>query len=103
MEGEPEQRQYYCAMCKSRLDYHKHLQYWLCPECFQQYDPSIQDVPLKNIIDSGVKIYPELQHNPTLDEFHCVKPGKYEFRIIDYSNAARIFGYVRSVFVCPSA
>lgn len=36
-EEEKELREYYCACCKSRLDYHNHLDVWLCPQCFQQY------------------------------------------------------------------
>jgi hypothetical protein len=32
-EEEPELRLYYCASCKSKLDYHKHLSIWICSEC----------------------------------------------------------------------
>lgn len=59
-EEEPEQRQYFCASCKSRLDYHKYLDIWICSECYQQYDSKIQD--------RHIKVKPEFKlnsyHNP---------------------------------------
>lgn len=31
---EPEQRQYFYTVDKSRLDYHKYLGIWICSECY---------------------------------------------------------------------
>ncbi len=64
-----EQRQYWCAICKSRLDFLKETKtIWRCNECMQYYDTSIQDVPIKNINDSRVKTYAELEHYHQLDD-----------------------------------
>ena len=41
---------------------------WYCSACVQHYDTNIQDVPLKNIKDSRVETYPELQQYPTSEE-----------------------------------
>jgi hypothetical protein len=41
---------------------------WYCQDCVQYYDTTIQDIPLKNIKDSRVGTYPELQHYPTAEE-----------------------------------
>lgn len=62
-----EQTLYYCAMCKSRLEYHKHLCIFICPECFEQYDTKIQDRP---ILKKGFKITPhhELNRYPKFDD-----------------------------------
>jgi hypothetical protein len=69
LEGEePELRKYYCASCKSRLDYHNYLKVWICSECFEQYDTNIQDVPLKDTKELRVKTYPELSYYQTWDE-----------------------------------
>jgi hypothetical protein len=68
-EEEPEQRQYWCAICKARLDFLKETgTIWRCNECMQYYDTSIQDVPVKDIRDTKVKAFPELDHYPTADE-----------------------------------
>lgn len=42
-----EQRQYFCALCKARLDFLKETgTIWRCNECMQYYDTSIQDAPV---------------------------------------------------------
>jgi ribosomal protein L37AE/L43A len=70
-DEEPEQRTYFCAFCKSKLD---HLRegidntIWRCNECMTYYDTNIQDFPLKNISNSGVKTYSEFQYYPVFDE-----------------------------------
>jgi ribosomal protein L37AE/L43A len=51
-----EHREYWCAICKSRLDYVKNLDMWYCSACVQHYDTNIQDVPLNNIKDSKVRM-----------------------------------------------
>jgi hypothetical protein len=73
-DEEPEQREYFSAVDKSRLDYHKHLDIWVCGECFQQYDPKIQDTPIKD--KSGFKLYSHAGHNPyaTFDESDPYQP-----------------------------
>jgi hypothetical protein len=65
---EPEQREYFCAVDKSLLDYHKYLDIWICHECFQHYDTRIQDTPIKD--KSGFKLFAHSEHNPyaTLDD-----------------------------------
>jgi ribosomal protein L37AE/L43A len=63
-----EQREYYCAICKSRLDFMKDTgTIWRCNECMEYYDVSIQDVPIKNMSESRVKVYPELDRYSTYD------------------------------------
>jgi hypothetical protein len=53
---EPESKQYWCAICRSRLEYRKNLEIFICTECFEQYDPKIQDTPIAN--NSKYKITP---------------------------------------------
>ncbi|MFY9965282.1 MAG: hypothetical protein WAK50_06045 [Nitrososphaeraceae archaeon] len=36
--------------------------------CVQYYDTTIQDVPIKNVKDSKVRTFPELDHYPTYEE-----------------------------------
>jgi len=68
-DEEPEQRQYFCALCKSRLDFLKETgTMWRCNECMEYYDTSIQDVPVKDLRESKVKTYTELSHYPTAEE-----------------------------------
>jgi hypothetical protein len=68
-EIDPEKRKYYCAICKSRLEYHRHLGIWICSECLEQYDPErLYNVPLRDTKDFILKPYMELQHNPTWDD-----------------------------------
>jgi hypothetical protein len=68
-EEDKEQRQYWCAVCKSRLDFLKETgTMWRCNECMEYYDTSIQDVPIKDIKESRVEAYPELDHYPTAEE-----------------------------------
>lgn len=70
-----EQRHYFCAICKSRLDFLKETKtIWRCNECMQYYDTSIQDVPIKNIKDSRVKTYAELEHYHQLDDDDIFMP-----------------------------
>ncbi|MGC1132582.1 MAG: hypothetical protein WA941_07155 [Nitrososphaeraceae archaeon] len=38
---------------------------WMCSNCSQTYDTSIQDVPIKDM--TKVKVYPELDRYPTYD------------------------------------
>lgn len=38
LEYEPEERAYFCAMCKGKLEYIKNLQVWNCTECSSYYD-----------------------------------------------------------------
>jgi ribosomal protein L37AE/L43A len=68
-DEDKEQREYWCAICKSRLDYLEGTNsIWMCSNCSQMYDTSIQDVPVKDIKESRVKTFPELDHYPTTDE-----------------------------------
>jgi hypothetical protein len=67
-DEEPERREYYCSICKSILDFLKDTEtIWRCNECMQYYDTSIQDVPIKDLSESKVKVYPELDKYPTYD------------------------------------
>ena len=70
-----EQRQYWCAICKSRLEFLKETgTMWRCNECMEYYDTKIQDVPVKSIKDSRVKTYPELSRYPTYEEDDVFTP-----------------------------
>jgi hypothetical protein len=68
-DEEPERREYYCSICKSRLDFLKDAEtICRCNECMQYYDTSIQDVPIKDVSESKVRIYSELDKFPTYEE-----------------------------------
>lgn len=66
-DEEPETRQYFCAMCRSHLQYHKHLSIWICPECFQQYDLRIQDRPIANKHGFNVTPHHDINRYAKLD------------------------------------
>lgn len=68
-DEEPEQRSYFCALCKSKLDHLHGIDntVWRCNECMVFYDTSIQDMPLGDISRTGVKTYSEFQYYPTYD------------------------------------
>jgi hypothetical protein len=68
-EEDPDDRIYYCAMCKGVLDYDKHLEAHLCKSYVQYYDTTnIQDTPLKDIKDFQLAPYSQLQNYPVFDE-----------------------------------
>jgi ribosomal protein L37AE/L43A len=74
-EQNKERREYFCAICKTRLDFLKETgTIWRCNACMQYYDTSIQDIPLKNIKESRVKTFPELSKYPTYDESDVYLP-----------------------------
>jgi ribosomal protein L37AE/L43A len=74
-EEDPEQRHYFCALCKSRLDFLKETgTMWRCNECMEYYNTSIQDVPVKDLRESKVKTYTELSHYPTYEEDDMFTP-----------------------------
>lgn len=63
-----EQEHFYCADCKSKLDYLKSSEaIWRCDNCMIYYDTRIQDTPLKDITDSQLRPYSDLMHYPTVD------------------------------------
>jgi hypothetical protein len=66
---ESETRKYFCAVCKSKLDYLKGTEtIWRCNECMEYYDTKIQDIPIGN--NKGFKVVPhhEINRYPKLDE-----------------------------------
>lgn len=67
LEPEPEQRQYWCAECKSPLSYLRASNtIWRCDECLSYYDLNIQDSPIR---DKGpFKLVPYQQHYPSADD-----------------------------------
>jgi hypothetical protein len=67
-DEDKEEREYFCTICKSKLDYLKNMDMWYCEACVQYYDTKIQDIPIKNIKDSRVKTYAELEHYHQLDD-----------------------------------
>jgi ribosomal protein L37AE/L43A len=74
-EEDKEVRRYWCAICKSRLDYLEGTEtIWMCSNCSQMYDTSIQDVPVKDISESKVRTYTELDHYPTYEEDDMFTP-----------------------------
>ena len=61
MEEEPEERTYWCAICKSKLVYLNHIDTILkCDNCLQYYDTKIQDRPVKGKSEFKLKSY----HDP---------------------------------------
>jgi hypothetical protein len=71
---EPEDRTYYCALCKGILDYDKRLEAYTCKACVQWYDMRIQDLPLKDIKDFQLVPYGEQRHYRTFDENDSMTP-----------------------------
>ena len=67
-EEDKELRKYWCAICHGKLNYLKQMDMWHCPACVEYYDQKIQDVPIKDIKESRVKTFPELDHYPTAEE-----------------------------------
>jgi len=68
-DEEPEQRQYFCSICKSILDLLEGTKtIWICSNCTQTYDTSIQESPLKNISGQRIKTYPEFEYYQVYDE-----------------------------------
>lgn len=67
LEGPPEDRAYWCAMRKGKLDYIKNLEMWSCSDCSSYYDTRIQGVPVKSTTRFKVVPWFELQHYPTTD------------------------------------
>jgi hypothetical protein len=66
--AEPEDRHYFCAMCKSKLDYSKYLEAYECKECVQYYDvQNLQDKPLTDIEDFKLVPYGAQRHYPEFD------------------------------------
>lgn len=66
---EPEDRTYWCAICKSRLEYLKDSDtIWRCDNCMQWYDTKIQDSPIKDKSGFKIRPYHDLQHYPTEDD-----------------------------------
>ena len=67
-EPEPEERTYWCAICKSKLEYLKGSDtIWRCDNCMQWYDTKIQDSPIKDKGDFKLAPHYDLQHYPTAD------------------------------------
>lgn len=73
-EENKEEREYFCAICQSKLDYLKHMDMWYCEACVQYYDTKIQDVPIKNISDSKVRVSAELEHYHQTDDEDIFMP-----------------------------
>lgn len=72
---EPKQRRYHCSICFARLDYLQDTKtIWICSNCSQTYDTSIQDAPIKDMSESKVRTYTELSHYPTYEENDIYMP-----------------------------
>lgn len=68
-DEEPEVRKYFCAVCKSRLDYLKDTEtIWRCNECMQYYDTKIQDVPIANNNKFRITPHYEINRYPKFDD-----------------------------------
>ena len=60
-EVEPEERIYWCAVCKGQLTYQdKTDTIWRCDNCLSYYDTKIQDSPIKNNSEFKLRSH----HNP---------------------------------------
>lgn len=68
IDESPEDKKYFCAMCKTRLDYYDDLEEWFCSGCYQHYDTRIQDKPLTDIRDFKLTPYTAQLHYPQFDE-----------------------------------
>jgi hypothetical protein len=78
-----EDKRYFCATCKTRLDYYTDLEEWFCDGCGQHYDTKIQDIPLVDTTDfkltpyTGLRYYPEYDENdPNLPFVHSIDVDK---------------------------
>lgn len=56
-DQEPEQKQYWCAMCKNQLIYERKLEIWKCDACFEYFDTKTQDSVIKDKSDSKLVPY----------------------------------------------
>lgn len=60
-DQEPEEKTYWCAICKSRLVYLNHSDtVWRCDNCMTYYDTKIQDTPTRDKSDFKLRAH----HNP---------------------------------------
>jgi DNA-directed RNA polymerase subunit RPC12/RpoP len=67
-QQEPEERIYWCAMCKSKLEYLNGSDtIWRCDNCMSYYDTKIQDSVVKDKEDFKLTPYSGLQHYPVFD------------------------------------
>lgn len=65
---DPEDRTYWCAICKSKLEYLMGSDtIWRCDSCMEYYDTKIQDSVIKNKEDFKLAPYYGLRHYPTAD------------------------------------
>jgi len=67
-EEDKELREYWCSICHGKLDYLKQMDMWHCSACVEYYDQKIQDVPIKDLRESKVRTYAELEHYHQSDE-----------------------------------
>lgn len=68
LEDQPEERKYYCSLCKGKLQLLQGLGEWYCMPCGQHYDINLWDTPIKDKKPFKLKPFMEFQHNPTYDE-----------------------------------
>ena len=61
------QEQFFCALCKGKLDYIKKMEMWTCTQCVEYYDPNLQSGPLKDTTDFKLTSHTDLMHYPTAD------------------------------------
>ena len=64
---DPEQETFFCALCKSKLDYIKKMQMYTCIQCVEYYDLNTQTTPLKDVTDTQLRPYADLIKYPTAD------------------------------------
>ena len=90
-DREPETRQYWCAVCRSKLDYLKGTEtIWRCNECMEYYDTKIQDIPIANHNKFKITPHSEIWRYPKLDEDDTNIPFVKSIKLDELENSSDI-------------
>ncbi|HZA68327.1 MAG TPA: hypothetical protein VE548_01405 [Nitrososphaeraceae archaeon] len=73
LEEDPEERTYWCAICKSELVYLNHTNtIWRCDNCLSYYDTKIQDTPIIDKPGIKLKSYHDLYRQSDEDDLNIL-------------------------------
>ena len=68
-DEEPEAKRYWCAICKSKLNYMRHTDtIWKCDNCQKFYDAKIQDIPIANNNKFRITPHHDINRYPKFDD-----------------------------------
>jgi hypothetical protein len=95
-EEDNEDKRYFCAMCKTRLEFYHDLDEWFCEGCGQHYDTKIQDRPLTDIKDFQLVPYTDQRHYPQFDENDPNLPFVHSIDVDKLAGEAEIVEIVKT-------